>query len=141
MQKPIFWLGLGLLAVQMASSAYGQAETAATAPEPTTKASLANSKATSERGVQSSSSTVASASVASPAVSASSPASGGAGTQASKQDKAVRTCKLSGTATSLASNVKSSTVNSCRAQCAGDDLCIMCCICIARGGDPSQCCY
>src|SRR5262245_60394652 len=129
MQKPIFWLGLGLLAVQMASSAYGQADTAATAPEPTTKASLAGSKATSERGVrittgnpenasvpghdrtetslQSSSSTLASASVTSPAVSASSPAGGAASTQAGKGERAVRTCKLSGAATTLASNVKS----------------------------------
>jgi hypothetical protein len=29
----------------------------------------------------------------------------------------------------------------CRAACGGDPDCLRCCLCVSRGGDPSQCCY
>ena len=31
--------------------------------------------------------------------------------------------------------------SSCRQVCQGDPDCMQCCMCIRRGGDPSQCCF
>jgi len=31
--------------------------------------------------------------------------------------------------------------SSCRQVCGGDPDCMQCCMCIRRGGHPSQCCY
>ena len=127
MQKRIILLGLGLLALQLASPVYGQSEKPGTAAQPAAKAAPAKP----ETSIDPPSSTTAPrlASVESPAVS-----------QARPGGKAARTCKLAGAAATLASKASSSTL-SCRQQCApDDDLCIQCCMCLARGGDPSRCC-
>jgi hypothetical protein len=31
-------------------------------------------------------------------------------------------------------------IRKCIQSCGGDDLCVECCVCIARGGHPQHCC-
>jgi len=32
-------------------------------------------------------------------------------------------------------------LSNCWAVCGGDPDCVHCCLCVRRGGDPSQCCF
>jgi hypothetical protein len=43
-------------------------------------------------------------------------------------------------ATSLVQPAINVNLRRCIQSCSGDDLCVECCICIARGGSPQHCC-
>ena len=42
---------------------------------------------------------------------------------------------------SVAGMVRPALGSSCRQLCQGDPDCMRCCMCVRRGGDPSQCCF
>ena len=54
----------------------------------------------------------------------------------------VRTCSLASKNTAgVRGGRGTATVLQCRKQCGNDDLCVQCCLCVSRGGDPTRCCF